>query len=106
MKFTENSAEWQFLLCSVSVASNLSGVVANELSGLTGCQGGGHETDETATGDQEDAIWASLRGLARRAFKLALRTGYVAAHVADRAGLRSVLWALALNLWILLGNRW
>jgi len=37
---------------------------------------------------------------------LALRAGYVAAYVADRGGLRSVLWALALaaNLWILLGN--
>jgi len=35
----------------------------------------------------------------------ALRVGYVAAYVTDRATLRSVLWALALavNLWILLG---
>jgi len=38
---------------------------------------------------------------------LALRAGYVAAYVTDRAGLRSVLWALALavNLWILFGLR-
>jgi len=38
---------------------------------------------------------------------LVLRVGYVAAYVAGRGGLRSLLWALALavNLWILFGLR-
>jgi len=39
---------------------------ANKPSDFTGRQGGGHETDETATGGQENAIRASLRGLVRR----------------------------------------
>ena len=40
----------------LSRASNLSGFVAHNLSGLNGAKGGAYDPDKTATGDSEDEI--------------------------------------------------